>query len=118
MDEGAPAGAFRLFEEIHVRLVGEAVAFAGVTGDAGADDIFPRGQSAALAGHDVIEIEFLPIKAAGTILAGMVVALVDVLAGEFDLFAGEALEEEEHDDSGDAYFEADGMDHVAVRFLL
>ena len=118
MNKGPPAGAFGLLEELHVGLVREAVALAGVAGDAGADHVLPRGLAAPLAGQNVIEIEFLTVEPAGAILAGVVVALVNVLAREFHFFAGQAVEVEEHDHSGDADVEAHGVDHIRARLGL
>lgn len=40
-EERAPLRAFRFADEVHIRLVGEAVALAGIAGDAGANDVFP-----------------------------------------------------------------------------
>lgn len=118
MDEGAPAGALGFFEQGHIGLVREAVPFAGIAGNAGADDVFPSGLAAALTGKDVIEVESVPVEALSTVLAGVVVSFVDVLPGEFDFLAGETVELAEDDDSGYADEKTHGLDHFPGGFAL
>lgn len=114
MDEWAPTGFAGLPEEMHVGLVGQAVSLASVARDAGADDVFPRGGAAPLAGHDVVEVEFLPVQFAGAVLASVVVTLVYVLPGEFDFLAGKAVEKQEDDDGGHPDVELDRMHNVGA----
>lgn len=118
VDERSPTGALGFLEESHIGLVREAVAFAGVAGDAGADDVFPSGLAAALTGKNVIEVESVPVEASGAILAGVVVAFIDVLPGEFDFLAGEAVKLAEDDDGGNADEETHGLDHFPSGIAL
>lgn len=118
MNKRAPTRAFGLLEQAHVGLVWEAVALTGVAGDATADNIFPSGLSASLAGKDMVEIEFVAVEGARTVLAGVFVALVDVLPSEFDFFTGQSVEKQKHNDRGHTDFEAHRLHHVLVWFGL
>ena len=92
-EEGAPAWGFGRSAREHVGLLRELVRLAGVAGDAGGDDVVPTRASFFVAGDDVIEIEVFGFESILAVLAAVGVAPVDVLAGEFDLLLGEAIEE-------------------------
>jgi len=109
---GTPLGAFWFANEAHTGLFWGAVAFAGVAGDAGADDVFPCHFSALFAGDDVVEVELGAIEFVAAVLAGVFVAFVNVLTGEFDFAFGNAVVDEKEDDFGDANAEGDGLDNV------
>ena len=98
MDEGAPLWTFGLFDEAHTGLGGGAVGFAGVTRDAGADDVFPVGAAAVVAWNDVIEVEVFAVENFAAVLAGIAIAFVDVVPGELDFAAGNTVEEKDNDD--------------------
>ena len=102
MDEGAPLWTFGLFDEAHTGLGGGAVGFAGVTRDAGADDVFPVGAAAVVAWNHVIEVEIFAVKQFAAVLAGVAIAFVDVVAGELDVTPWDTVEEEDDDDARDA----------------
>lgn len=111
IDKGAPAGFAGWPDEVHAGLVGEFVGFAGVAGDAGANDIFPSGLAAFFAGDDVIEIKFVAIEGMAAVLAGIFIALENVVPGEFDFFFGESVKHEEDNHPGNADAEGDALDH-------
>ena len=112
MNKWAPAGTLWLLEQLHVGFVGQTVPFPCVAGDAGADHVFPRSLAATLPGHHMVEVKFLSVEAASAILAGVVVALVDVLPREFYLFARQAVEGTKDNDRGDSDLEANRVDQV------
>ena len=58
--------------------------------------------AAAVARQDVIEIQFAAIKNVAAILAGVLVALENVVAREFHFLLRQTIEEQEHDDARDA----------------
>lgn len=113
-DKGALFGLSGVAEELHACFVGEAVAFAGVALDAGGDDVFPCGLAAAVTGNDMVNVEQGALKFAVAILAGVAIALEDVFAGEFDLFHGEMVEDEEEDDAGHHDAAGDGVDPIVL----
>ncbi len=105
-----PFRPFGFADEIHAGLVRCAVRLAGIAQDARADDIFPRGGAAAVAGHDVVEVQILAVEDAAAVLAGVLVAFEDVMPGKFDFLLGQAVIHEEEDDARDADAEGDGVD--------
>ena len=68
--------------------------------DAGADDVFPGVLSAAVAGDDMVQGKLSTFFTA--VLAGVVIAFVDVVAGELDLAPRDPVEEEDDDHARDA----------------
>lgn len=97
--KGPPFGTLWLFEKLHSGLVREAVPFACVARDAGADDIFPSCLASAIARKDMIDIQARPIKEGSAVLAGVLVSLEHIQPRELDLFFRESIEEAEDDDS-------------------
>jgi hypothetical protein len=79
----------------------ETVSLAGIARNAGTDDVFPGGLSAAVPGQDMIEIEIGPVKVNAAILAGVLIALKDVVSGELDFFFGKSVKKTQNDDSRD-----------------
>lgn len=118
MDEGTPFRPLRFGDQVHLGLVRQLVAFASIARDAGANDIFPSGQAAAVARDDVIEIQVFAVKDSAAVLAGVFVALEDVMPGEFHFFFRQAIEKQQDDDAWDADFKGDGFDHVLLGFAL
>lgn len=98
-----PHGLFRFSDEGHPRLLGRAVGFSGVALLAATDDILPGGLSAEMARDDMVEVELPSINGFPTILAGVLVSLVDVLAGELDVFVRRLVVEYQKDDGRDGY---------------
>ena len=72
------------------------------------------GGAAAIPGHHVIEIQVLALKDPTAELAGVLVALDDVVAGELDLLFGKAVEHHQQDDPGNA----DAEGHRGDRLLV
>ena len=118
VDERFPFGPFRLFDEVHVHLVMKAVSLSRITRNAGANNVFPSGQSTFIARNDVVEVKIFAIKDFAAVLAGVFVALEDVMPGKFDLFFRHAVEHHENDDARDADFEVDGVDHLFIGIAL
>ena len=90
-EKGAPAGLFRLAEEMHVCLRGQFVRFAGIAANAGTDDIFPGGFAAFLSRNDMIKIQIVVFEAFPAVLAGEFIALEDRLPTEFDILFREPV---------------------------
>src|SRR4051794_4169985 len=65
-------------DQMHARLLGRASALPAVAGDAAGDDVFPILAAALRDGHDVIEREIRRGKRVAAVLAGVVIARVDV----------------------------------------
>ena len=116
--EGAPFRALGFADEAHVCLLRGPVGFLRVAADAGADDVFPSHRPTAISREDVVEVKVFSVENLAAVLAGVAVALEDVVAGEFDFFAGHPVEKDEEDDAGDADFPAGGLDHLGIRLAV
>src|SRR5437899_8460049 len=111
MHERPPLRSLRLADETHVRFLGEPVAFAGITRDAGANHIFPRRHSAAVPRHDMIEIQVTSLKNLAAILTDIFVALENIVTGKLHFLFRETIEKEQHDHARDANLPRDGRYH-------
>src|SRR5262245_19894455 len=98
-----------------MRFAREPVAFARIAGDARANYVLPRGRSSAIAGHDVIEIEFATVETMTAVLAGVLVTLEDVVSGKFHFLLRKPIESEKHDDAGDANLKGNRRDQFVIR---
>jgi len=88
-----------------VRFSRKAVALACVTGDAGANHVFPSRATAPVTWHHVIEIKIAPIEELAAILASVLVSLEYVVAREFYFLLWKPIEHQQHDHPRDADFE-------------
>lgn len=86
IDEGAPLRPLRFLQELHPCLMWESIPFAGVAGNAGANDILPCCLSSAVAGQYVIDIQIVTLEVFTAILACVHIALKDVESREFYFF--------------------------------
>ena len=118
LNERPPLRALGLANQMQPRFERGAVGFARVARDAGTDDILPSRRAASVTRNDVVEIEIVAIKSLSAVLAGVLVPLENVVAGEFHLFFREPVEHDEEDDLGDAQPERDGVNALGMRFLL
>lgn len=116
--ERPPFGTLRFADELHPDLMRQAVAFFGVTGNAGADNVFPSRLSAPVAWVNVIQIEIRALKNQPAVLAGVPVPLEDIMPGELNFLFREALEKQQHNDSGDADVHRYGFDHFGLGIGL
>ncbi len=110
--EGIVPGPDGFFDELHAGVPGGSSAFSDVAGGAGADYVFPVCLSANAAGDDVVEGQFAGGEAFAAILAFVFVAGEDVPAVELYLVAGQAVVEQQADDSGYGDVEIYGGDPV------
>ena len=66
----------------------------------------------------MVEIQILAFKNVAAVLAGIAVALEDVVACEFDLLFRQPVKHQQQDDARHADFEGNGGDGFRMRFLL
>ena len=88
-------------DQRHLRFLRKPVAFAGITFDARADHILPRGRSATVPRDHVIQIEIVPFKKLAAVLARVLVPLENVVAGKFYLLLRQPIEKQKHDHARD-----------------
>jgi hypothetical protein len=115
LDKRTPFRALGFADEVHAGLLRRAVGLVRVAFDAGADDVFPRRRPAAVARDDVVEVQILAVKNFAAILAGVLVALKNVVARELDLLLRQPVIHEQQDDARHADAEGNGVDGFVVR---
>src|SRR5262252_134790 len=98
MQERTPLRTFRFANECHLGFLWKSIALTGVTRNTRADDILPGGGSAAVARDDVVEIQVVTIESDAAILAGILVALENIVAGELYFFFRKPIEKKQHND--------------------
>jgi hypothetical protein len=82
-----------------------AVGFAGVTGNAGADNVFPSGWSSPVTWNNMIKVKQFSLKNFAAVLALVSIPLKDVVAREFDFFLREPVIHQQQNDFGYPDFE-------------
>ena len=115
VDERPPLRTHGLFNKLHPDLMREPVSLPRITSDARAHDVFPCRRPALIARDDVIEIEIALVENAAAILAGVLVALENVVTRELHLLARHPVEKHQHDHARHADFERDRMHHFLLR---
>ena len=118
LHEWTPLGSLRLLYQMHSRFLRCAIGFASVARDAGANDVFPCRRPAMIARNDVIEIQIFAIKFFPAVLAGVAVALENVVSRELHFLFRHTIISEQQDDARQADAEGDGFDGLWVGRLL
>lgn len=96
-----PLRTLRLADEVHPGFLRRAIGLLGITRDAGTNNVFPGGGAAPVARDNVIEIQVFAIKSFAAVLAGVFVALENVVTREFDLFLRHVVIDHQEDDARD-----------------
>ena len=115
LHEGSPFGSFGLANEMQPGLLRGAVGLAGVALNAGTHNVFPRSRPAAVSWGHVIKVQILAVKNLAAVLAGVFIALKNIVTRELHLFFGQAIIDQQQDDSWHPDAEGDGMDEFVVR---
>ena len=115
MHKRTPLRSLRLPDQTHVRFLREAVAFARVTLDARANHIFPCRRPSPVARHYMIEIQLVALKNLTAILAGVLVALKNVVPRKLHFLLRETIEKEQHNHTRHANFPRNSRDHFVFR---
>ena len=99
-----PLGPLRFADEMQAGFLWRAVGFMRIALNTGANNVFPRGRAAAVTWDNVIEIEILAIKYFTAILAGVLVALENIMAGELNFLFRQMIKntKENHARNADA----------------
>ena len=111
-EHGAPPRDAGLFEREHVGFSRKLVSLAGVATDAGADHVLPSRFTATMAGNDMVKVQLFEIMANAAVLAGVIIALIDVLPTEFHLLSRKLIIAGHHDDGRDAETVIDRVNHI------
>ena len=110
-----PFGPLGLAHQVQAGLVGCPVCLVRVARDAGAHDVFPGRWAAAVAGNDVVEVQIFPLENFAAILAGVLVALKNVVPGELYFLLRHPVIHEEQDDFRHTDAERNRVDGVVGR---
>jgi len=92
--ERPPFGALRLADKLKTGLMRKSVALPCITGDARTDDVFPSRLTSAISWKDMIKVQVVSLKCLATVLAGIPVALEDIVPRKLDLFLWQPLEKQ------------------------
>ena len=104
--------------EMQSGFLRRAIGFLRIAFNAGANDVFPSRRTAAVARNDVIQIQILSFKYEPAVLAGIFVALKDVVARELDLFFRQPVVNHQQNDSRHADAKGNGVNGFFVRCVF
>jgi len=92
LDKRPPLWPLRFADQAHVCFAREPIALTRIAWDAGANHVFPSRRPAPVAWHDVIQIKVTSIEEFATVLAGVLVALKNVVTREFHFLLRKPIE--------------------------
>ena len=114
LDKRPPLRPLRFADQAHVRFARKLVTFARIAGDAGANHVLPSGRPTAIARHDVIEIEVTAVENRTAVLAGILIALKNIVASELHFLLRKPIENQQHNHTRDTDLERNRRDHLMV----
>ena len=113
-----PFRALGLADEVHAGFLRLAVGFLRVAFDAGTNNVLPGRRPAAVPRDHVVQVQILPVKHPPAILAGVLVALKNVVARELHFLLGQPVIDEQQNDSRHADAEGNGADGFLLRRIF
>jgi oligopeptide transport system substrate-binding protein len=117
LDKRTPFRPLGLAHQMHTRLLRGAIGLERVAMHAGTNNVFPRGRSATVARHDVIQIQILSFVSLSAVLTSIAVPLENIVPGELDLLLREAVKHDQQNDARHANFERDCGNGFRMRLL-
>jgi len=115
LDKRPPFWPFGFADQTHVRFARKPIALARIARNARANHVLPSCGPSAIARHDVIQIEFASIEKLTAVLAGVLVALEDIVARKLYFLFWKAIKHQQHNHPWDTDFERDGCNHLVLR---
>ncbi len=115
MHERPPLGSLRFANQAHMRFAREPVAFARITINARTNHVLPGGCPAPITRHHMIQVEFAAIENVSAVLAGVLVALKNIVPCKFYILLRKPIKNEKHDHPRDPNLERNRGDHLVVR---
>jgi len=109
LHERPPFRPLGFADQMQPGLLRRAVGLLRVALDAGADNVFPRRRATAVPWQNVIQIQILAVESAPAVLAGVFVALENVVARELDFLLGQPVVDQQQDDTRHTDPERNGM---------
>src|SRR5262245_23668858 len=118
LNERPPLRALRFADQMHARFRRRLMPLARVALDTRADNVLPRGRPAPISRNDVVQVQVVPVKDAPAVLAGVLVALKNVVSRELHLLLGQAIVEDQKDHARHTDSKRNGMDAFRMWLLL
>ncbi len=115
LDKRPPFWPFGFADQTHVRFARKPIALARIARNARANHVLPSCGPSAIARHDVIQIKFASIEKLTAVLAGVLVALEDIVARKLYFLLWKPIEHQQHNHPWDTDFERDGCNHLVLR---
>ena len=113
-----PLRLLGLAHEMHPDFQRRVIRLERIARDTGAHNVFPRGRTAAIARHDVIQIQILAIKNVAAVLAGVFVALENVVPGELHFLLRHPVKHAQQNHARHADAKGDRRDGFRMRLGL
>src|SRR5437016_2109851 len=118
LDKGTPLRRLRFENEVQTGILRGEIGLECIAADTRTDNVFPGSRPAPVARDDVVQIQVFAVENLAAILAGVLVALEDIVPGEFDFLLRHVIVNDQQNHSGDTDAERNGADRFRVRFLL
>jgi len=115
VQERPPLRPFRFSDQSHVSFSRQAITFPGIARDTGTNDVFPRRSPSAIAWNYVVQVQIVSIEQMAAILTGVLVALENIVPGEFHFFFRQPIEHQKHDHPRNPDLPRDGGYHFMIR---
>ena len=109
-----PLRPLRFADQTHVRFARKPIALLGIAADTRTHNVFPRRGPSPIARHNVIQIEFASIENLTAVLAGVLVALENVVTGKFYFLLWKPIENEQDNHAWDTNLERNSRDYFVV----
>ena len=117
LHERTPLRTFRLADEMYLRFLRRAIGLLRIALDAGANNIFPGRWPATVARNDVIQIQILAVENPAAILAGVFIALKNIVARELDFLFRQPVEHHQQNHPRNADAKRNGLNRFRMRLL-
>src|SRR6516225_4090571 len=117
LNEWPPLRTLGFANKVQPGLLRRAVGFESITFDAGADDILPTRRSPTVTRNYMVEVQVFAVACFAAVLAGILIALENVVSREFDLFLREMIIDQQQDDPWQPQSERDGANRFRMGFL-
>ena len=98
IDQWPPTRGNRFPQRGHSRLQGEFISLLGITADAGTHNILPVSHASLVPWNDMVKVQVPVLKTLAAILANIVIALQDILAGKLDFLPRQSIKCRQHND--------------------
>ena len=117
LHERAPFRALGFADEMHARFLRSAIRFESVALDTRTNNVLPSGRSSAIPGQHMIQIQILSVARFAAVLAGVLIALENIVARELHLFLGDVIVDQQQYYTRDAQSKRNRADRFRVRVL-